>query len=587
MKVRNRMIAAVIGVGLAVFVAQYIRADQPRIVRLDQGWTPAQEQAFYYTTQGTVMLPAAWLAALNDASGHPFMSPEHMSRLGFVADDHSSASNPYHWPIGFALDERRGSGGTATVGFTCAACHTANLTYRGTQMRVNGGQANINLDRFKKDLNDAILATGADRSKRDAFEARAVRLGFPSGRIATDFDARYRAVVAGTADRDRTAKTATLAGFGRNDALAVIARVLFNSSIGVPSNTNQSTAPVNFPQLWNVGNLYWVQYNASARQPMSRNIGEALGVGAITHFVDPASGRLTPLPERWRTSISIDNLYALETELTTLQPPKWPSGVMGALDQKRAARGRLLFQQNCAACHAVRELAGASNDEWSVKVLPLTVIGTDPREAENVAKTTYDGTKLGLSKTATAAQGLQLVTQAIRTQAYLDEHLPRSSWAAYDGFGRPNVLTTPCGYKARPLVGVWATAPFLHNGSVPTVFDLLSETRPARFRVGPADYDPVHLGLGVSSDTNAVTIDTTLVGNSNAGHWFTNDMHRVGRIGRHLTDPEKFAIIEYLKAASYANYPRVVVQRPDPEPCVATGSYAVLKARGKETREAN
>ncbi len=422
------------------------------------------------------------------------------------------------------------------------------------------------------------MATGSDPSKRAAFEARAVRFGFPSVRVASDFNAGYHAVAAGAADRDWTARAATPAGYGRNDALAVIARVLFNYSIGVPSNTNKATAPVNFPYLWNIGNLYWVQYNASARQPMARNIGEALGVGAITHFVDPHSGRLAPLPGRWRTSIPVNNLYALETLLGRLQPPKWPAGVLGAVDPGRAARGRILFQQNCAACHAVRQLGSNSSSQWSVKVLPLRIIGTDPRDAENFANTTYDGSKLGLSKKATAAQGLQMVTHAIRTQAYRDMQLPQKLWPVYDGFGRPNIVTAPCGYKARPLVGVWATAPFLHNGSVPTVFDLLSEKRPARFRVGAADYDPVHLGLGNPSGTNVVTIDTSLVGNSNSGHWFTSDQRRAGRIGRHLTDPEKFAIIEYLKAASFADYPHVVAQRPDPEPCVANGAYAAQRS---------
>ncbi len=577
MNVRSRIAVAAIAVLLAVFLAQHIGAREPRMVRLDQGWSPAQEQAYYYTSQGTVILPAAELAALDDASGHAFMSPGHMARLGFINDDHSSARNPYRWPIGFAVDEGKKAGGIPTAGLTCAACHTANLTYRGTQMRIDGGQANIDLDRFKKELNDAILATGSDSSKRAAFEARAVRYGFPSARIASDFNARYHAVAAGAGNRAWTARSATLAGFGRNDALAVIARVLFNSSIRVPSNTNKATAPVNFPYLWNIGKLYWVQYNASARQPMARNIGEALGVGAVTHFVDPQSGRLAPLPARWRTSIPVNNLYALETELARLQPPTWPSGVLGMIDRARAARGRVLFGQNCAACHAVRQLGSGSSPQWSVKVLPLRIIGTDPQDAENFAKTTYDGSKFGLSKTATAAQGLQMVTQAIRTQAYRDMHLPQKAWPVYDGFGRPNVVTAPCGYKARPLVGVWATPPFLHNGSVPTVFDLLSETRPARFRVGQADYDPVHLGLGTPSSTNAVTIDTALLGNSNAGHWFTNDVRRPGRIGRRLTDSEKFAVIEYLKSASFADYPHLVVQRPDSEPCAADNTYATVQ----------
>jgi hypothetical protein len=155
----------------------------------------------------------------------------------------------------------------------------------------------------------------------------------------------------------------------------------------------------------------------------------------------------------------------------------------------------------------------------------------------------------------------------MREQAYKDAGIPQAEWPKYDGFGRKNTLTTPCGYKARPLVGVWATPPFLHNGSVPTVFDLLSDTRPPTFRTGSVEYDPVHLGFVNASGPSAFTFDTSLVGNSNAGHWFADD-GRPGRIGPKLTDADKYAIIEYLKIASFDTYPRKVVQHPDPEPCV-------------------
>ena len=76
------------------------------------------------------------------------------------------------------------------------------------------------------------------------------------------------------------------------------------------------------------------------------------------------------------------------------------------------------------------------------------------------------------------------------------------------------------------------------------------------------------LGLSACGSGAKATIDTSIAGNSNAGHWFTDDRARPGRIGRALSVTERYALIEYLKAASYADYPRTVVQRPDPEPCV-------------------
>ena len=575
MNMRALTAAAAVAAGVAGSLWQH-RGAQPQqrrpqqVARLHQGWTAEQEDAYYFTSQGTVIMPAAWLAALRDTSGQPFMAPEHMARLGFIADDHASRRNPYRWPIGFAVDGGRAAGAIPTVGLTCAACHTGQLSFRGRAMRVDGGQANVNLDAFKDEVMAALTYTGATPERRRAFEARAVQSGYPAGRITADFDARYRAVVAGAPVYAKVARTRTVAGYGRNDAVSVITQVLFNYGLNVPTNTNEATAPVGYPHLWDIHRFNWVQYSAFARQPMSRNIGEALGVGAVTNFLDPATGALRPEPQRWRTSIPVANLYAIEQELSTLKPPAWPEPILGRVDGRRAADGRALFAQRCAGCHGVRELAGSASGEWSMPVVPLRVIGTDAHEAENWANTTYDGTKLGLSKTTHAAEGVKLVTDGIRLQAYRDLNIPPAARAKFDGYGRENAIVSPCGYKARPLVGVWATAPFLHNGSVPTVFDLLSESRPARVTVGHADYDPVKLGLGTAAGPDAVTIDAAAPGNSNAGHWFTSDANRPGRIGPRLSDAEKYAIIEYLKAASYGTYPRVTVQHPDPLPCVDT-----------------
>ena len=101
---------------------------------------------------------------------------------------------------------------------------------------------------------------------------------------------------------------------------------------------------------------------------------------------------------------------------------------------------------------------------------------------------------------------------------------------------------------------------------------LLSESRPVKFLVGSTEYDPEKLGLSQASAPGTVTFDTTAVGNSNAGHWFTDDQTRSGRIGRRLTDDERYAVIEYLKAATYADYLHTVVDHVDPEPCVCNGT---------------
>lgn len=96
-------------------------------------------------------------------------------------------------------------------------------------------------------------------------------------------------------------------------------------------------------------------------------------------------------------------------------------------------------------------------------------------------------------------------------------------------------------YRAKPLNGIWATGPFLHNGSVPTLADLLkpSSVRPKTFAVGASDFDPVKIGFSENvSSINKLVLDTSLTGNSNAGHDY----------GVTLSEEEKSALLEFLKS---------------------------------------
>lgn len=95
-------------------------------------------------------------------------------------------------------------------------------------------------------------------------------------------------------------------------------------------------------------------------------------------------------------------------------------------------------------------------------------------------------------------------------------------------------------YKARPLDGIWATAPYLHNGSVPTLRALLmpQASRPKTFYVGSRELDPVNVGFDTSQAPGAFMYDTSLAGNSNAGHTWGTD----------LSDADRDALIEYLKS---------------------------------------
>ncbi len=98
-------------------------------------------------------------------------------------------------------------------------------------------------------------------------------------------------------------------------------------------------------------------------------------------------------------------------------------------------------------------------------------------------------------------------------------------------------------YKARSLNGIWATAPYLHNGSVPTLWALLQipELRPVKFRVGSREFDPVNVGyitdLGPSTFKVKDVDGNTIEGNANSGHTY----------GTALTNDDKWALVEYMK----------------------------------------
>ena len=109
----------------------------------------------------------------------------------------------------------------------------------------------------------------------------------------------------------------------------------------------------------------------------------------------------------------------------------------------------------------------------------------------------------------------------------------QEQWNGY----RKNELREPLAYKARPHNGIWATPPYLHNGSVPNLFELLSPAaeRSKVFYLGNKQFDPVKLGLDTSPLKGATEFHVDLPGNSNAGHEFNDGPKGNGVIGRKLT----------------------------------------------------
>lgn len=198
-----------------------------------------------------------------------------------------------------------------------------------------------------------------------------------------------------------------------------------------------------------------------------------------------------------------------------------------------------------------------------LKIIPTSIVGTDPAQAEiltsrRVITPTGLITPNGYTEKTDLDQDSNLfalalgdAVQNVNNRIYKEKGLNKEEQDWMNG-GRPNCLQATMAYKARPLNGVWATAPFLHNGSVPTLYELLSPQaeRRSTFWVGNKEFDLERIGYVADNATGLFKFDTSKAGNLNTGHEFTGDGTTFGNgvIGRLLSHDERNALIEFLKA---------------------------------------
>ena len=202
-------------------------------------------------------------------------------------------------------------------------------------------------------------------------------------------------------------------GFGRTDAFGRIANSVYGDALAEADNYRIANAPVSYPHLWDIWKFDWVQWNGSAMQPMARNVGEALGVGAALHLFDE-QGRAVAEADRYASSVRLHDLHTLEETLKGLRPPKWPEAVFGKIDLPLASRGKALYSENCAYCHAPdpkpreQRLAPARDPEWKMRIVPVSIVGTDPTAADNIADHRFDISRLGWTKAELSRLDVQL-----------------------------------------------------------------------------------------------------------------------------------------------------------------------------------
>ncbi len=489
--VRFLLFAALAVVGLMFLVIAilviYPGTQRPNFQAIDQqlylsegrGWSGDHEaplrQLFYYTPQGTSVkgLPYSWFVNLEVPLGKTrFASPKRMNAYGFLVDSAPTAANPDRLPVGFTSHYDSGSG-APVLDITCAACHTGELVVNKNGkrygIRIDGGAAmhaftTPKPGNFTLELLGSLISTYLDPFKFDRFAIMVLGPTYPHGfwRLHGDLRSQIWVFLQQASIDNNPFHTLypTIEGVGRTDALARIGNTVFADELS-RSNDRVGNAPVRYPPVWDIWKFDYVQYNASVRQPMSRNLGESLGVGAKASLLNRYGG---PIPEndRFDTTSEMDNLHKIEVALWSLEPPKWSEDCFGKIDWDKAAEGQKLFAMTCAQCHGpfpasdpikewkapLKTSANAKSMEgawdeflasvykqsskpgqqpyteanwtypyddpfplWVMHSLKVQDIGTDPRTAVNFVDKEVDLRKLGIEPAA-VAQLLQSLKQA-------------------------------------------------------------------------------------------------------------------------------------------------------------------------------
>ncbi|MHC5789668.1 di-heme-cytochrome C peroxidase [Pseudomonas idahonensis] len=582
------LIAVLIGIALAVVVYYIANPKLPDYVPVEQvhyldQWDATDRQTYYFTPQGTQVkgLRYEWFTALElPFSKQSFAAPEYLARFGFLVQpgQKATAQNPGNLPVGFARHQNPGSP-EQYLDITCAACHTGELRFNHQALRIDGGSAQHVLPSsvptlrggsFGQALVASLATTYYNPWKFERFARKVLGADYDAQheQLRKDFKASLDTFLRVAWNDTHRGLYPTEEGPGRTDAFGRIANASFGDAIS-PENYRIANAPVDYPQLWDIWTFDWVQWNGSAQQPMARNIGEALGVGATLNLFDSNGQPLTG-DARYPSSVRVRDLNHIEETLQRLKPPTWPEALLGTVDKPLAAKGRELFASHCAGCHLPTVSESNGRPVQQLKMLPVSVIGTDPNSASNIADLRYDLSALQwdtaelaksnveLHPTPTepldlrqlsAAKGLAYITAFVEERAYRDAKVTPEERPRLDGYGLPIGVRELRAYKARPLAGVWATPPYLHNGSVPNLYQLLSpqSERSTTFYRGTFEYDPKHLGYRPEAFKNGFEFDTRISGNHNSGHEFRAGQRGNGVIGPLLQPEERWALLEYLK----------------------------------------
>ena len=589
-----------------IFAGIALAGSQDRqIIFADQGpdWNMALRNAYYVQDQGSRLMPLAWFKALRQENGKPFAEGS-LTRYGYLPSP--PEAGPADLPLGFSLANSSQGPMVGMTCASCHTrdISVGGVSYRidGGPAFADFQSFIVDLDAavLRALASDAAFKSfaesvlGADAVKPEAAKALHDAVALWSLRFHTWVDQTPADKPWGPARLDAIAMIYNrLNGLDLGPAPGYM----------LAGNMQRADAPTRYPFLWNAGRQDRTQWggwagNGTDSLALARNLGQVFGVFAAFHPEPKSGNTLLDRDYLSANSANIAGLATAESILKSLGPPVWPFPVDHAL----AERGREIFnrptaQGGCVECHGVTpgsELpwktvvadVGTDSRQWQI-VLRQARTGTlegatvpgvaAPLHATdlslNILKTVITGTlaEVQAAQAAAAQSAVPAAQQQVMTKPSLARdsatgaaaktalaamtheemkgmvHVPdmpaetEAKPAQMEAKPEEIAPGTPV-YEARVLRGIWAAAPYLHNGSVPSLAELLKPAaqRVKEFKVGPA-YDTKTVGLA-AEQAGTFTLKTTGCedrnsGNSNCGHDY----------GTQLPDAEKAALLEYLK----------------------------------------
>ena len=552
------LLSCVGSVLLPLPIAAQAPSDQSAI-HLNQAWSDDDREWYYHFSQGSAVLSYDIFLNLEVAGGQElFRSDANSVRYGLIPEA-SNWMNPDGLPIGISKTNVATTIGEwpagEYAGVTCAACHVGELNYKGKHVRLDGGHSSFDPQAYFQAANAAVQATLTGPAK---FNRLASRLGAASPEAKAKLRERLERQAAAIYQY-ATQSSATVSpwGPGRIDALTMIQNRVTANTTGLLANTSTPIAPVKPPFLWNAPQGLWTQWAAIIQDPLARNFGETMGV-----YMPINLKAKSPADGLFESNAAIPELQRVEHQLERLAPPSWPEDVFGKIDRDKAKKGKALFMVLCSGCHNAWPYTWSEPNKYGkrfvlVGLVPQSYVGTDRTQAEAVRPFAVTGqlsNYLPPEFRGKDAVPLLLFSRSLQREitkrALAKLKLTPEQLVDLNGYRELPEPPAPDGvYKAAPRDGVWATPPFLHNGSVPNLYEMLvpAAERSKKFCIG-REFDPIKVGFDTTCGPNTFVFDTSLLGNSNAGHSFQDGSRGDGVIGPLLTDDQRWALVEYLKS---------------------------------------